>query len=117
MFVKVVAVGLVCVLGASVTLAHSKIAKSVPGEGVTVKAGLSEITLGFSKPVRLMLVKVRKTRFKEDVSPKFSPAANFGTSYSFKVPALAAGSYKVNWTAVAKDGHVMRGTLSFKVSD
>ncbi|MGI9523425.1 MAG: copper resistance CopC family protein [Hyphomicrobiaceae bacterium] len=107
---------LTCVLGASGALAHSKVAKSVPAEGAIAKTGLSEITLGFSKPVRLMLVKVRNTKDKSDVKAEFKPAATFKSSFPFKVAPLDVGAYQVNWTAIAKDGHVMKGELSFKVA-
>ncbi len=117
MLMRAVVIAIACLLGSSIALAHSKMAKSVPAEGATTKAGLTEITLGFSKPVRLMLVKVRNTAAKSEVEAKFKPAAKFGTSYPFTVSPLTSGAHKVSWTAVAKDGHVMKGTLSFKVAD
>ena len=113
---RAICLALMCVIGANPGLAHSKMAKSVPSEGSTAQAGLTEITLGFSKPVRLMLVKIRNTATKTDVKPVFKPAAKYRASFPFAVPPLDAGDYKINWTAVAKDGHVMKGTLSFKVA-
>ena len=91
-------------------------AKSMPAEGSTAKAGLSQIQLGFSKPVRLMMVKVRNTDLKTDVKADFKPAGTYKTAFSFKIALLDAGPYQVKWTAVAEDGHVMKGTLSFKVA-
>ncbi len=29
---------------------------------------------------------------------------------------LAAGAYKVTWKAMSKDGHVVNGTIDFKVT-
>ena len=117
MLFRAFALGLLCVMSAGSAIAHSKMAKSVPAEGATVKAGLSEIKLGFSKPVRLMLVKVRNAGAREDVKPDFKPSATFETTFPFKVPPLGAGPHQVTWTAVAKDGHVMKGTLSFEVKE
>ena len=40
----------------------------------------------------------------------------FTDSYSVEVTPLEPGAYDVDWTAVAKDGHVMKGKLSFKIA-
>jgi methionine-rich copper-binding protein CopC len=40
---------------------------------------------------------------------------DFANSYNVTVTPLEPGAYDVNWTGVAKDGHVMKGTLSFKI--
>ena len=112
-----IAAVLICLCMPSAAFAHSKMAKSVPAEGGTAKAGLSEITLGFSKPVRVMLIKVKNVAVNSGVEAGFKPAASYATSLAFKVAPLQPGRYQVNWSAVAKDGHVMRGTLSFRVAD
>lgn len=116
MILRAFACLLICLSASGTTWAHSKISTSIPAEGATAKAGLSDITLGFSGPVRLMLVKIRNTETKSDFKADFKPSTGFATSFPFKVPPMTAGAYQVNWTAVAKDGHVMKGTLSFKVA-
>ena len=98
-------------------LAHSTMSKSVPAEGSTIKTGLAEITLGFTQSVRVMLVKVRNRRLKVDVKTDMKPAAKYAATYSFPVEPLGPGDHSVAWTAVAKDGHVMKGTLRFLVSE
>ncbi len=95
--------------------AHSKMAKSVPENGGTAKAGLKDLTLGFSKPVRVTLVKVMRTDTTSDVPVVRRGKPIFTSSYSLEVAPLEPGSYAVNWTAVAKDGHIMKGKLSFKI--
>ena len=116
MLIRALLIGFLCAIGATGTLAHSKMAKTVPSEGATVKAGLSAITLGFSKPVRLMLVKVKNTASNSDVKAEFKPASRYKTSFPFTVAPLNTGSHEVSWTAVAKDGHVMKGKLKFNVA-
>ena len=98
-------------------LSHSKMSKSVPSEGQTIQPGLSEITLGFSKSVRVMVVKVYNTTMATESKAELKPARNFATSYVFPVAPLNPGAHEVSWTAVAKDGHVMKGTLKFTVKD
>ena len=97
--------------------AHSTMSKSIPAEGSKTKPGLATITLGFTHSVRVMLVKVRNLRAKADVKADAKPATTFAASYTFDVEPLAVGDHAVSWTAIAKDGHVMKGTLKFIVSE
>jgi methionine-rich copper-binding protein CopC len=96
-------------------LAHAKMVKSVPANGATARAGLSDLTLGFSKPVRVTLVKVKRTDKPIDIQVVKKGKPDFANSYNVTVTPLEPGAYDVNWTGVAKDGHVMKGTLSFKI--
>lgn len=97
-------------------LAHAKMAKSLPANGATAKAGLSDVTLGFSKPVRVTLVKVKRTDKPAEIDVIKKGKPSFVNAYTIGVTPLEPGTYDVNWTGVAKDGHVMKGTLSFKVA-
>jgi len=106
----------ICLLSAVGALAHSTMNSSTPAEGSTAAAGLSEITLGFSKPVRLMLVKVRNADRKTGIEADFKPASQYSATFPFKVAPLETGRHQVTWTAIAKDGHVMKGTLTFKIA-
>ena len=101
--------------GAHPAVAHSKMAKSVPANGATAKAGLKNVTLGFSKPVRITVVKVKRADPASEIAIVKKGKAGFADSYNFEVTPLEPGRYDVDWTAVATDGHVMKGTLSFTV--
>ena len=117
MRIRAIAIGvLACCSTLDVALAHSKIATSEPLEGAIAKPGLSEIKLGFSKPVRLMLVKVIDVASKSEIAVKLGPHTTYKMQFPLEIPPLGAGSYQVNWTAVAEDGHVMKGMLSFRVA-
>ena len=48
------------VTGATAALAHAKMTSSVPKDGATVTAPVSEIQLNFSTPLRLTLVQVMR---------------------------------------------------------
>ena len=116
MFIRTLALVMFCLfIGTSHAYAHAKMSKSSPAQGASVKAGLSEIQIGFSKPVRVMLVKVKNTDGKADVRAEFKPSKVFKTKFPFTVTPLAVGAHVVNWTSIAKDGHVMEGELLFKV--
>lgn len=92
--------------------AHSKMSKSVPADGGTAKVGLETLQLGFSQPVRVTVVKVHHGDDAIEV-PATVRSSGFQSSVEVGVAPLAAGTYRVDWTALAKDGHVMTGTVSF----
>ena len=94
--------------------AHAKMTASKPAEHSTVAAGLSEIELNFSKPLRLSMVHVRDAS-KHDVALKGALPTAFGPVFKLSTDALTPGSYEVSWTAVAEDGHVMKGAFAFSV--
>ena len=107
---------LVMLAGTGGVLAHAKMVTSVPKDGATVAAGLSEIALSFSKPMRLTLVRVHPTQGGDDVVLSSALPKAFGDAAKVAVGALASGAYAVSWTAVAEDGHVMKGSFAFTVA-
>jgi len=113
-----IALGITLAISAAAPgFSHSTMSRSVPAEGQAIQPGLSQITLGFSKSVRVMVVKVRNTTTATDAKTDLKPAQSFAKSYAFPVAPLKLGEHAVSWTAVAKDGHVMKGTLRFTVRD
>lgn len=96
-------------------LAHAKMNKSVPENGATIEKSISEISLGFTKPMRLILIRLLKLPEKQkhpltsDLPKKFVKDASLG------IEPLSNGKYEVHWRAIGKDGHIMSGKFSFSV--
>ena len=107
-------VALIALAAPSAVLAHAKMTASKPADGSTVAAGLSEIELNFSKPLRLSMVHVRDES-KHEVALRSALPPTFGPAFKLSTEALTPGSYEVTWTAVAEDGHVMKGAFTFSV--
>ena len=105
------AVAAASLLAGTPVFAHSLLKSSVPKNGTTVSSP-RQLTMNFTKPVRLTAVNL--SRSGKQV-PLTRDRATQATSFSFPVPALAPGTYQVRWTAMARDGHVMSGELSFAV--
>jgi methionine-rich copper-binding protein CopC len=97
--------------------AHSKMAESSPAAGETVKTGLSEIKLNFERAVHVTLVKIIREGNEEQVEPTSEFPKSFADKIKLTVPPLDPSAYKVEWTAVAEDGHVMQGEVPFTVAD
>ena len=116
--IKSAALGGLVLLAATVAAsAHAKMNASVPKAGATVPAGLSEIELSFSKPLRLTVVHVMRAAEHQEITVTSGPPKSFASSAKLTVDPLPAGPYEVSWTAVADDGHVMSGSFKFSVGD
>jgi len=114
---SVVFASLLIVAGVAAALAHAKMNASVPKDGETVSAGLSEIQLQFSKPLRLTLIHVRRVEDQTDIPISSELPRSFADFAKIAVDALQAGSYEVTWTAVSSDGHVTKGSFAFSVKE
>ena len=100
-----------------VVFAHVQMIASVPKDGAVAPAGLSEIEMRFSKPLRLTVVHVMQATEKKEIPLASELPKSFVSSAKLAVGALSKGAYEVTWTAVADDGHVMNGSFGFSVSE
>jgi len=105
------------VLGALPALSHATMTASVPKDGATVAAGVSEIEIDFSRPVRLTVVGIVRGADQKAMALAGELPSAFAKSAIVKVQALVSGSYKVSWTGVVADGHVINGGFAFSVAD
>ena len=114
------ALAVVLMIGfASITsvFAHAKMATTIPADGAYVAAGLSEIELAFTKPMRLTVLKITRSDDGQRVTPSDGLPKTFAKAARIMVPPLTFGAYRVNWTAVANDGHVMSGQFVFTIDE
>ena len=105
------------VAGGGSACAHAKMAASIPEDGATVPAGLTQVQLDFSKPMRVTVVRVTRMGDQASTPLKAELPSTFVMSAKLPLKPLAAGSYEVSWTAVADDGHVMNGVFKFTVTE
>ncbi len=101
-------------LTAGTAAAHPHLQKSTPAEGSTLTAAPSFVELTFSEPARITAFSIQK----DQGAPEALKALPTDTTRSAKVtlPALASGAYTISWRVIGSDGHVMSGTLHFKVA-
>jgi methionine-rich copper-binding protein CopC len=111
-------------LAAGPAFAHAKLLSEVPAAEDAASpqptpSPLTEIRLVFSESLNLAFSKIAVTdgagREVALGSIALDPADN--KALLAPLPAgLAAGEYKVDWTAVSDDGHKSTGTYMFKVA-
>ncbi len=104
-------------LAASILLPlHLKLDKSSPSAGAVLTAAPTKVQLWFSQPVELPVTKVT---IASDADTQLATGALLKAEDGAVVApistAVTAGSYKVSWRTMAKDGHVIKGEFSFVV--
>jgi methionine-rich copper-binding protein CopC len=97
--------------------AHAKLEASSPKADTVVAAAPKEVRLQFNEQIELPFSKVKLLdqkgvaveTSKLDLD-KSDPKAMVAT-----IPPLRAGSYRVQWSTVTRDGHKVKGEFSFQV--
>ena len=105
--------------------AHTKLNRSVPGQGAVVTQPPVEVRCWFSEPieVRFSTITVVRTRGDsatgrlqplERVDQGWQPGPNVTKEVAVTLPAnLVPGVYLVQWAVLAVDGHRISGTFTW----
>jgi copper resistance protein C len=93
---------------------HAKLRSSVPAADTQLQVAPKSLTLTFNEDVQLAVLTLTATGKTIPVAvDRSAPAA---PQVSVMLPALAAGKYQVQWSALSPDdGHVAKGTFSFVI--
>jgi copper resistance protein C len=94
--------------------AHTGVRATLPADGSTLSSPPESIAIEFGGPLRLTLFRLSGP--EGEVELKQRPSA--ATSERFESApseALPAGRYRVEWRALAADGHLMSGEFGFTV--
>ena len=94
--------------------AHSPVSSTTPAGGATLAAAPAVLVITFRSEVRI--TKVTVTSDAGDViNVDLSGKKSFATEHRLPAPDLASGKHQVEWRALAKDGHAMKGSFSFTI--
>jgi hypothetical protein len=93
---------------------HAKLRGSLPAAGAKLQAAPNSLVLTFNETVRLAILTL--TIDGKDIPVGVDRNAAAAPQVSVALPALAAGTYQVRWSALSvDDGHVTQGTFSFSI--
>src|SRR3954463_7741796 len=115
-FLPLVAGALLALALVTPALGHAELVSSDPADKAVLDVPPAVITLTFDEGV------VGKSSFKVigpggDTIGTGGPAKDGDTTMTLDGLALAPGAYAIEWTSVADDGDIERGTLSFTVPE
>ena len=96
-------------------LAHAHLKNSTPADNAQLTESPKTLLLNFSEAAQLAVLKLVSD--SKVIPLPLDKAAKPGQTYTVTLPALAPGTYTVQWTAVAEDdGHVTKGTFKFSIA-
>jgi methionine-rich copper-binding protein CopC len=101
-------------LGTSLAIAHTSATSTTPKSGSVLDASPPSITITFKEAARLTSVVVQQ-QGKPERKLAFAPD-NAATEFKIDQPQLEPGKSEVRWTALSKDGHVVKGTIALTVA-
>lgn len=107
---------LLLAFSATPATAHLSLTDSDPANGAELVSTPDAVVLYFSRPARLTAASIAKT--DADAAPlPLAPADNAPTTeMRLELPALADGTYRIVWSAIAEDTHLASGEIVFNLT-
>ena len=97
-------------------LGHAELEQSMPEDGEVLTTPPTFVTLAFTEGLNAEKSSFRVVLDGADVATG-GASGDGETTMSATDLTLAPGAYVIRWTAVAEDGHVERGRLTFTVEE
>ena len=96
---------------------HGKLTQSTPAANAMLTAAPKEVRVQFTEPLEGAFsgIQVTDSAGKQLTSDKAVIESGNSTAMHLPLPALKAGTYRVHWTAVTRDGHRIKGEYGFTV--
>lgn len=97
--------------------AHAKLEASVPKANETVATAPKEVRLQFNEPLEMAFSKIKLVDGRgATIDPlKLAVDKDNAKVMVASLPALASGTYRVQWTTLTRDGHKVKGEYSFQL--
>ena len=115
MMVRALTAAVALVSFTAAAYAHAGLKSSSIEDGATLVTAPSGITFEFTAEVGLASVQL-ETADGRSLETGFSPDRSFAVEHTAPLPELSEGAYVLEWRALARDGHVMTGEISFSVT-
>ena len=99
----------------ALSFGHSVVTESHPENGAHLTAAPERLEVSFSKPTRI--IKASITHNENDKTKLALSTKEPTKLISFTPAPKDAGDYVVEWRALSKDGHVLKGSLEFSIGE
>ena len=98
--------------------AHAKLLKAEPDNGAALSAAPVAVRLKFNEPIELAMSRIQVMGAGDAPVATGALTLAEGDPRTLVLPLgspLAAGSYRIQWSTMGRDGHPMKGELRFSV--
>ena len=107
----------ICLIGPMVTpvaMAHTTVKSATLEDGGIYQSLPENFELVFAQKVGLAGLSITEAN-GQSVEMDYTPPKSMETKFSISLPDLNSGQYTLSWRAMAKDGHVLKGELTFTI--
>ena len=95
--------------------AHAKLRSSDPAADAQLNIAPKSLTLTFNENVQLAVLTLVSAG--KNIPVPLDRSAPASPKITVALPALAAGAYQVQWSALsADDGHITKGSFTFSIA-
>lgn len=96
---------------------HATLQSSDPQSGSTLAKAPSQVRLKFNEALEPAFSKIKLTGPRNSAIPVAAAVVDKAdpSVLTAPLPALPAGEYHVLWSAMARDGHKVKGEITFNV--
>jgi hypothetical protein len=101
----------------SSAFAHARLQSSVPEAGSTLAAAPEQVRLQFNEALEPAFSRIKVTGPRNNEIPVAATTVDKAdpTVMTAPLPPLSAGEYHVRWSTMTRDGHKVKGEVTFKV--
>ncbi|MGJ8563120.1 MAG: copper resistance CopC family protein [Alphaproteobacteria bacterium] len=99
---------------APTAMAHTKVQSATLEDGGVYQTMPAVFDLVFAQKVGLATFSLKDSEGK-DIAVDFTPPKSREEKFSIPMPKFQSGLYEMTWRAISKDGHIVKGGLSFTV--
>ncbi|WP_199200462.1 copper resistance CopC family protein [Alkalicaulis satelles] len=114
--IRLAAAAAIAMVMAGAAFAHTVMTHSNIRDGDVLAQAPSSFDFGFADPVALAGLELAEVD-GDAIDIGFQRERGMQAEFSVALPSLEDGHYVLNWRAVAQDGHVMRGAISFHIDE
>jgi methionine-rich copper-binding protein CopC len=105
-------VAVFAIVAAPVARAHTHLESSTPANHAVLDKAPADVALEFAEPVALVSARLDAG---DGAGTALKVSEEHAARQKIALPALKAGSYRLEWRAQGHDGHVVSGEVSFQV--
>lgn len=105
---------LICLAFPFSVSAHTELHHSVPKANAELPTSPEILELGFAKKVRLLKLNLFGSE-KNKIDFNFQAAKQVNDVFTYDLPGLEQGKYRVEWSILGGDGHRISKEFSFTV--
>jgi methionine-rich copper-binding protein CopC len=101
----------------SPAFAHARLQSSDPRAGSTLDSAPKQVRLKFNEPLEPAFSKISLTGPRHRQIPVAATTVDKAdpTVITAPLPALPTGEYRIEWSTMTRDGHKVKGEVTFKV--